>query len=104
MDRLATLTFHYLYHVVIVCFYRSRKLQTLEHPTKTGLPISGIPVQCCAGGFGSSNSPGGPLSSLAALNAFAPKEWDQVSVYSNRSIPRPQVYHMERQGKAIYWK
>lgn len=85
---------------------RSRKLHTLEgHPGKMGLPVGGLPVACCP-----ASSPG-PLSSLATLNAFTShKDWDQVSVYSNRSLGRGpphggppnggggRLYHMERQG------
>ncbi|KAL0273697.1 UNVERIFIED_CONTAM: hypothetical protein PYX00_006318 [Menopon gallinae] len=83
---------------VVASRRRSRKLQTLQHSTKQGVSVSSFPVPCCTG-FTASPSPGGPLSSLAALNAFSShKDWDQVSVYSNRSIPRPQVYHIERQG------
>ncbi|XP_073988540.1 leucine-rich repeat and fibronectin type-III domain-containing protein hattifattener isoform X2 [Rhodnius prolixus] len=74
---------------------RSRKLHTLEgHHSKMGLPVGGLPVACCP-----ASSPG-PLSSLATLNAFTShKDWDQVSVYSNRSLSRgPRMYHVERQG------
>ncbi|KAK6623725.1 hypothetical protein RUM43_009578 [Polyplax serrata] len=82
---------------VVASRRRSRKLETL-HPTKQGVPVASLPMQCCPG-FAGSPSPGGPLSSLAALNTYAShKDWDQVSVYSNRSIPRPQIYHIERQG------
>ena len=79
---------------------RSRKLHTLQqHETKSGIPVGGLPVTCCTG-MGPTPSPGGPLSSLATLSAFTThKDWDQVSMYSNRSIPRPRVYHMDRQGK-----
>ncbi|KAG8336206.1 hypothetical protein J6590_049445 [Homalodisca vitripennis] len=71
---------------------RSRKLHTLAG-SKTGLPVPGLPVACCP-----ASSPG-PLSSLATLSAFTShKDWDQVSVYSNRSLSRPRMYHMERQG------
>ncbi|PNF28241.1 hypothetical protein B7P43_G07220 [Cryptotermes secundus] len=78
---------------------RSRKLHTLEqHESKNGIPVGGLPVTCCSG-MGPTPSPGGPLSSLATLSAFTThKDWDQVSMYSNRSIPRPRVYHMDRQG------
>ncbi|KAL1458429.1 hypothetical protein WDU94_008584, partial [Cyamophila willieti] len=48
----------------------------------------GIPV-CCP-----TSSPG-PLSSLATLNAYnTHKDWDQMSMYSNRS----RMYHIERPG------
>ncbi|XP_014259586.2 leucine-rich repeat and fibronectin type III domain-containing protein 1-like protein isoform X2 [Cimex lectularius] len=74
---------------------RTRKLHTLDggsggHSGKMGLPVGGLPVACCP-----ASSPG-PLSSLATLNAFTShKDWDQVSVYSNRSLSRPRgVYHV----------
>lgn len=51
---------------------RTRKLHQI-HKQKTGLkngvPIGGLPVNCCAG-LGPTASPGGPLSSLATLNAY----------------------------------
>lgn len=79
---------------------RARKLHTLHNldQTKMGGPIAGLPVNCCSG-IGTTPSPGGPLSSLATLSAFnTQKDWDQVSAYSTRSIPRPRVFPMERQG------
>nr|CAD7397863.1 unnamed protein product [Timema cristinae] len=78
---------------------QTRKLHTLRQTeAKSGIPIGGMPVNCCTG-MGHTPSPGGPLSSLATLSAFTNhKDWDQVSMYSNRSIPRPRVFHMERTG------
>ncbi|XP_046465313.1 uncharacterized protein haf [Neodiprion pinetum] len=79
---------------------RARKLHTLHNldQNKMGGPIAGLPVNCCSG-IGPTPSPGGPLSSLATLSAFNnQKDWDQVSAYSTRSIPRPRVFPMERQG------
>ncbi|XP_015600327.1 uncharacterized protein LOC107270128 [Cephus cinctus] len=79
---------------------RARKLHTLHtiDQTKMGGPIAGLPVNCCST-VGPTPSPGGPLSSMATLSAFNnQKEWDQVSAYSNRSIPRPRVFPIERQG------
>ncbi|KAJ1520265.1 hypothetical protein ONE63_004469 [Megalurothrips usitatus] len=87
---------------------RTRKLHTLQqHGSKNGIPAGGsglaglggglgLPVGCC----GPTPSPAGPLSSLATLSAFTNhKDWDQVSVYSNRSMGRaPRMYHVERQG------
>lgn len=49
---------------------RSRKLHELHQQKlgiKHGIPITGLPVNCCAG---LPASPGEPLSSLATLNAF----------------------------------
>lgn len=54
---------------------RSRKLHELHHRqqkygVKGGVPVvAGLPVNCC-GGLGPGASPGGPLSSLATLNAY----------------------------------
>ncbi|XP_037047295.1 leucine-rich repeat and fibronectin type-III domain-containing protein 3 isoform X2 [Bradysia coprophila] len=75
---------------------RSRKMQSLNSPQKSPLPIGGLPVNCC----GPAGSPG-PLGSIATLSAFNHhKDWDQVSAYSGRSIPRPRIYPMENQGIA----
>ncbi|XP_011173079.1 vasorin isoform X2 [Solenopsis invicta] len=79
---------------------RARKLHTLHSidQTKMGGPIAGLPVNCCSN-MGPTPSPGGPLSSMATLSAYnAQKEWDQVSAYSNRSIPRPRIFPIDRQG------
>ncbi|XP_037894203.1 vasorin isoform X1 [Glossina fuscipes] len=77
--------------VFIAASRRSRKLQTTQQ--KSPLPIGGLPVNCC----GPASSPG-PLGSIATLSAFNNhKEWDQVSAYSGRSIPRPRVYPMDNQ-------
>ncbi|XP_072752260.1 uncharacterized protein Haf isoform X2 [Anoplolepis gracilipes] len=79
---------------------RARKLHTLHsiEQTKMGGPIAGLPVNCCSN-VGPTPSPGGPLSSMATLSAYnAQKEWDQVSAYSNRSIPRPRIFPIDRQG------
>lgn len=51
---------------------RSRKMHDIQQQkmgTKNSLPIAGMPVNCCSG-LGQTASPGGPLSSLATLNAF----------------------------------
>ncbi|XP_019697372.2 uncharacterized protein LOC109503934 isoform X1 [Harpegnathos saltator] len=79
---------------------RARKLHTLHSidQTKMGGPIAGLPVNCCSN-VGPTPSPGGPLSSMATLSAYnTQKEWDQVSAYSNRSIPRPRIFPIDRQG------
>ncbi|XP_052864375.1 leucine-rich repeat and fibronectin type-III domain-containing protein 3 [Anopheles cruzii] len=74
---------------------RSKKLQSLSQQ-KSALPIAGLPVNCC----GPTPSPNGPLGSLATLSAFNShkQDWDQVSAYSGRSIPRPRIYPMENQA------
>ncbi|XP_049951168.1 leucine-rich repeat and fibronectin type III domain-containing protein 1 [Schistocerca serialis cubense] len=71
---------------------RSRQLRTLHGGKAAGRPAS-------------PQLPHPPLSSLAALASpaaappvFGHKEWDQGSVYSGRSIPRPRAYHLDRQG------
>lgn len=51
-----------------------------------------LPNPCC-GGLTGTPSPSGPLSSLATLGAFGKqREWDQVSAYSSRSIPRARTF------------
>nr|XP_043068557.1 leucine-rich repeat and fibronectin type-III domain-containing protein 2 isoform X3 [Drosophila bipectinata] len=76
--------------VFIAASRRSRKLQNNQQ--KSPLPIGGLPVNCC----GPTGSPG-PLGSIATLSAFNNhKEWDQVSAYSGRSIPRPRIYPVDQ--------
>ncbi|XP_050086232.1 leucine-rich repeat and fibronectin type-III domain-containing protein 3 isoform X4 [Anopheles aquasalis] len=80
--------------VFIAASRRSKKLASLSQQ-KSALPIAGLPVNCC----GPTPSPNGPLGSLATLSAFnSHKDWDQVSAYSGRSIPRPRIYPMENQA------
>ncbi|XP_037957059.1 uncharacterized protein LOC119686996 isoform X2 [Teleopsis dalmanni] len=76
--------------VFIAASRRSQKLQTTQQ--KSALPIARLPVNCC----GPASSPG-PLGSIATLSAFNNKEWDQVSAYSGRSIPRPRIYSTDNQ-------
>lgn len=45
---------------------RSKKLASLHSQVKTPLPLTGLPVNCCA----PTPSPNGPLGSLATLSAF----------------------------------
>ena len=42
-------------------------------------------------------TPGPPLASLGTLSTH--KEWDQLSMYSQRSIPRARMYHMTDKGE-----
>ncbi|XP_063984186.1 leucine-rich repeat and fibronectin type-III domain-containing protein 5 isoform X4 [Diachasmimorpha longicaudata] len=79
---------------------RARQLHTIHSldQAKSGGPIAGLPVNCCSN-VGPTPSPAGPLASMATLSAYnAQKEWDQVSAYSNRSIPRPRIFPIDRQG------
>ncbi|XP_055371776.1 probable serine/threonine-protein kinase DDB_G0278509 isoform X2 [Condylostylus longicornis] len=79
--------------VFIAASRRSRKMQSLSSQQKSPLPMGGLPVNCC----GPTGSPG-PLGSIATLSAFnTHKEWDQVSAYSGRSIPRPRIYPVDNQ-------
>ncbi|XP_053599623.1 leucine-rich repeat and immunoglobulin-like domain-containing nogo receptor-interacting protein 1 [Plodia interpunctella] len=65
---------------------RSRTVHRLHTQTEK------LPNPCC-GGLTGTPSPNGPLSSLATLGAFGKqREWDQVSAYSARSIPRARTY------------
>ncbi|XP_044750753.1 leucine-rich repeat and fibronectin type III domain-containing protein 1-like protein isoform X2 [Coccinella septempunctata] len=83
---------------------RSRKLHELhQHKMglKNGLPMAGLPVNCCTG-MGQGASPGGPLSSLAALNAYNnSKDWDQVSGYSTHSAHRPRMFSVDQTPSLI---
>ncbi|KAJ8964478.1 hypothetical protein NQ314_004765 [Rhamnusium bicolor] len=75
---------------------RSRKLHEIHQQklgVKHGIPIAGLPVNCCTG---LPASPGEPLSSLATLSAFnSSKDWDQVSAYSTHS-QRPRMYTVDQ--------
>lgn len=84
---------------------RAKKLQSLHnsvtscHPNKGGVPVGTLPVNGCYGAGGGPNT--GPMSSLAALSAFnGHKDWDQGSVYSNRSLNPSRMYRVAdgRQG------
>ena len=46
-----------------------------------------------------STTPAPPLASIGTLRGA--KDWDQLSMYSHRSIPRARMYHMD--GKGEYW-
>ncbi|XP_023947331.2 leucine-rich repeat and immunoglobulin-like domain-containing nogo receptor-interacting protein 1 [Bicyclus anynana] len=76
---------------VLVFAAASRRRSRTVHRLHTQLPEK-ISSPCC-GGLGGTPSPSGPLSSLATLGAFGKqREWDQVSAYSARSIPRARSY------------
>lgn len=93
---------------------RAKKLRTLHssvascHPNKTAGPpaVGTLPVNCYGGGGGVPCNPS-HMSSLAALNAFngggggGHKDWDQGSMYSNRSLNPNRMYRVadSRQGK-----
>lgn len=81
---------------------RAKKLQTLQssvascHPSKAGIPVGTLPANC----YAAPNST--QMSSLAALNAYnSHKDWDQGSVYSNRSLNPSRMYRVadSRQGE-----
>lgn len=66
---------------------RSRTIHRLHQQAPEKMPNP------CCGGLTGTPSPSGPLSSLATLGAFGKqREWDQVSAYSARSIPRARTY------------
>jgi hypothetical protein len=47
---------------------------------------------------------GAPLAGLAPLGLTGHKEFDNMSVYSQRterSVPRARMYHMERPGQNV---
>ena len=37
-----------------------------------------------------------PLASLGALGSTHKADWDTISMYSQRSIPRARMYHMDK--------
>lgn len=76
---------------VLIFAAASRRRSRTVHRLHTQAPEK-MPTACC-GGIAGTPSPGGPLSSLATLGAFGKqREWDQVSAYSARSIPRARTY------------
>lgn len=76
---------------VLVFAAASRRRSRTVHRLHTQLPEK-LPNPCC-GGLTGTPSPSGPLSSLATIGAFGKqREWDQVSAYSARSIPRARSY------------
>ncbi|CAH2240558.1 jg21032 [Pararge aegeria aegeria] len=76
---------------VLVFAAASRRRSRTVHRLHNQLPEK-MSNPCC-GGLTGTPSPSGPLSSLATLGAFGKqREWDQVSAYSARSIPRARSY------------
>ncbi|XP_013182912.2 leucine-rich repeat and immunoglobulin-like domain-containing nogo receptor-interacting protein 1 [Amyelois transitella] len=76
---------------VLIFAAASRRRSRTVHRLHTQAPEK-LPNSCC-GGLTGTPSPNGPLSSLATLGAFGKqREWDQVSAYSARSIPRARTY------------
>ncbi|XP_026726863.1 leucine-rich repeat transmembrane protein FLRT2 isoform X1 [Trichoplusia ni] len=76
---------------VLVFAAASRRRSRTVHRLHTQTPKK-MPNPCC-GGLTGTPSPNGPLSSLATIGAFGKqREWDQVSAYSARSIPRARSY------------
>lgn len=70
--------------IIFICCYRGK--------TKTENEKDGVPAV-----INSPSSP--PLASLGAL-ATSKTDWDTISMYSQRSIPRARMYHpMDRQGE-----
>ncbi|XP_012550007.2 leucine-rich repeat and fibronectin type III domain-containing protein 1-like protein [Bombyx mori] len=76
---------------VLIFAAASRRRSRTVHRLHAQIPEK-LPNACC-GGITGTPSPSGPLSSLATLGAFGKqREWDQVSAYSARSIPRARTY------------
>lgn len=76
---------------VLIFAAASRRRSRTVHRLHTQGPEK-LPTACC-GGIGGTPSPGGPLSTLPTLGAFGKqREWDQISAYSARSIPRARTY------------
>ncbi|XP_045511161.1 vasorin [Colias croceus] len=76
---------------VLIFAAASRRRSRTIHRLHTQPPEK-LPNPCC-GGLTGTPSPNGPLSSLTTLGAFGKqREWDQVSAYSARSIPRARSF------------
>ncbi|CAK1544185.1 unnamed protein product [Leptosia nina] len=76
---------------VLIFAAASRRRSRTIHRLHTQPPEK-MPNPCC-GGLTGTPSPNGPLSSLTTLGAFGKqREWDQVSAYSARSIPRARSF------------
>lgn len=75
------LYFDPIIYIIFVSVHRrrSRKMQSLNSPQKSPLPIGGLPVNCC----GPAGSPG-PLGSIATLSAFnhhkVNKKWFSILI------------------------
>ncbi|XP_037068590.1 uncharacterized protein LOC119089889, partial [Pollicipes pollicipes] len=67
--------------VVFVCCNR-RRAADRKQPLPSVLPATPAP----------------PLASMGTLRGA--KDWDQLSMYSHRSIPRARMYHMDSKGGA----
>ena len=91
--------------VIFICCNRKRSLKSEKLRLSNVLAAGGVAgpgmVSGCAGnGIGTATtslagSQGqGPMTSLGANG----KDWDQLSMYSSRSIPRARMYHSDRPG------
>ena len=84
---------------------REAKILDAEKPIHT-LSMSGVGTmgpRSSAAAAAAAAAAAPPLAGLAALGLGPPtqKEWDQMSMYSqrtDRSVPRARMYHMERTG------
>ena len=67
--------------IIFICCYRTGRKKA--QPEKQGIPAILTP-----------SSP--PLASLGALGGSTKTEWDTLSMYSQRSIPRARMYHIDK--------
>lgn len=86
--------------VIFICCNRRRamkseklRLSKVLAPTVAGTPNSLVGSQV-------TNSMTN-VGNLGIGMAMTPKDWDQLSMYSSRSIPRARMYQSERPGKLI---
>jgi hypothetical protein len=87
--------------ILFICCSRRRKnADSNDMPIKDGLTPASFLAAAAATG-----PPLASLGSLASLHHphMTNKDWDQISMYSARSIPRPRMYnhHMDR-GEFYY--
>lgn len=97
--------------VFIACIkssHKSREAKILDEKPIHTLSMSGVGTMArgpsAAAAAAAAAATGPPLAGLAALGLGPPtqKEWDQMSMYSqrtDRSVPRARMYHMERAGR-----
>lgn len=98
--------------VIFICCNRKRSLKSEKLRLSNVLAAGGVAGpglvtggSCAGNGVGTATtslagSQGQtPLTNLAAMGQGANgKDWDQLSMYSSRSIPRARMYHSDRPG------
>lgn len=91
--------------VIFICCNRKRSLKSEKLRLSNVLAAGGMtgPAGCGNGAATGTTSLAGShgqanLTSLATIQGANGKDWDQLSMYSSRSIPRARMYHSDRPG------